>query len=375
MKQLKWVISFWMLVGVYFAFVGTVSADTPPLPPNFSNPDIPEDNAARRAWYARLNDYALVYAEPSRSATVVRNVGDGFLYSSLHATREVNGEKWYMINPGEFVLAEDLKVATASEFHGVLVENSPEHPFGWMVSDQVRPSTESGVEPDQTYDKLDRYHFFEVLDAKEDEEGWIWYEISPDTWMKQTHVSLVDTTEPPAEIPAGAKWVEVDLYEQTFAAYEGEQIVYAGLISSGLNQWPTREGVFEVWDRWERVKMSGAENQVDYYFVEDVPYTMYFDESRGIALHGAYWHDRFGFKHSHGCVNMPILDAQWVYNWTAGDEESGEAEPLFVYVHTSDPGTVFDRLRNAKLAAPDPEPQPAPTTPRAYPHASGIQPY
>lgn len=363
MKQLKWLVCLCFVLGVYLAFAGTVSAESPELPPNFSNPDVPEDNAARRGWYARLNDYALVYSEPNRSSTVVRNVGDGFLYSSLHATQEVNGEKWYMINSGEYVLAEDLKLTQASQFHGVIVDNQPPLPFGWMVSDKVRPSTESGTEPDQTYEKLDRYHFFEVLDAKEDSDGWIWYEIAPDTWMKQIHVSLVDVTPRPADIPAGAKWVEVDLYEQTFSAYEDNTMVYAGLISSGLNQWPTHEGIFEVWDRWERVKMSGAEGQVDYYFVEDVPYTMYFDDRFGIALHGAYWHDRFGFKHSHGCVNMPILDAQWVYNWTEGDEEDGEPEPLYVYVHTSDPAVVFDKLRNAKLAAPSAEAEVTPVQP------------
>jgi hypothetical protein len=35
-----------------------------------------------------------------------------------------------------------------------------------------------------------------------------------------------------------------------------------------------------------------------------------------MALHGAYWHDKFGFKHSHGCVNLPPADAKWIYNWT-----------------------------------------------------------
>lgn len=118
MKQLKWLVCLCFVLGVYLAFAGTVSAESPELPPNFSNPDVPEDNAARRGWYARLNDYALVYSEPNRSSTVVRNVGDGFLYSSLHATQEVNGEKWYMINSGEYVLAEDLKLTQASQFHG-----------------------------------------------------------------------------------------------------------------------------------------------------------------------------------------------------------------------------------------------------------------
>ena len=42
--------------------------------------------------------------------------------------------------------------------------------------------------------------------------------------------------------------------------------------------------------------------QDDFYYLEDVPWTMYFDEAR--ALHGAYWHNGFGYPHSHGCVNL-----------------------------------------------------------------------
>mgnify|MGYP002625892858 FL=1 len=82
--------------------------------------------------------------------------------------------------------------------------------------------------------------------------------------------------------------------------------------------------------------MSGAEGKIDYYFIEDVPHTMYFDYD--IALHGAFWHDRFGYKHSHGCVNMPPRDAEWVFNWSAGAPND-----LWVWSHTSDPNHYFDR--------------------------------
>jgi lipoprotein-anchoring transpeptidase ErfK/SrfK len=115
-------------------------------------------------------------------------------------------------------------------------------------------------------------------------------------------------------------------------------LVYAGLVSSGLNRWPTYEGLFQVEERFLTNKMSGAEGKIDYYFVEDVPHTMYFDMKNEIALHGAYWHDRFGYKHSHGCVNMPPRDAEWIYNWS---EEA--PNKLWVYVHTSDPFTIFAR--------------------------------
>ena len=45
---------------------------------------------------------------------------------------------------------------------------------------------------------------------------------------------------------------------------------------------------------------------------------MYFDNS--ISLHGTYWHDDFGYRRSHGCVNLSVSDARWLYEWTAETE-------------------------------------------------------
>jgi lipoprotein-anchoring transpeptidase ErfK/SrfK len=40
---------------------------------------------------------------------------------------------------------------------------------------------------------------------------------------------------------------------------------------------------------------------------------MYFYED--YALHGAYWHNNFGTPMSHGCVNMNVADAGWIFDW------------------------------------------------------------
>ncbi|MFN2222828.1 MAG: L,D-transpeptidase [Candidatus Promineifilaceae bacterium] len=297
----------------------------------FVDPGIPEDSAYGRYLYGRQADNANVYAEPSRGAAVVRNVGDGFLYATVNNWQQVNGERWYQINAGEYMHEDDLRLVEASDFRGVVVAQQPPRPFGWIVQD-VTPSRVADGEPDESFDELLRHDFFQVYDAVQGEEGWIWYDIGDGRWIRQTYVSLVHVNPRPAGVGPNDFWTEVDLYEQTFAAYEGDRMVYATLISSGLNRWPTREGLFQVWDRLESYKMSGAEGQVDYYYIEDVPYIMYFDDWHGIALHGTFWHDRFGYKHSHGCVNMPILDAEWTYRWSAEAPND-----LWVWVHTSDP--------------------------------------
>ena len=38
---------------------------------------------------------------------------------------------------------------------------------------------------------------------------------------------------------------------------------------------------------------------------------MYF--ANAYAIHGAYWHDEFGNRRSHGCVNLSPRDAGKVY--------------------------------------------------------------
>ena len=66
-----------------------------------------------------------------------------------------------------------------------------------------------------------------------------------------------------------------------------------------------------------------AQTPTDFYYLDNVPWTMYFDKAR--ALHGAYWRTRFGYPQSHGCVNLSVGDAHWLYNWAnEGD---------WVYVH------------------------------------------
>jgi lipoprotein-anchoring transpeptidase ErfK/SrfK len=68
-----------------------------------------------------------------------------------------------------------------------------------------------------------------------------------------------------------------------------------------------------VWLRFESQTMDGALLGYDYY-LENVPYVMYFFED--YALHGAYWHNNFGYQMSHGCVNLAPSDAGWLYSWS-----------------------------------------------------------
>ncbi len=112
----------------------------------------------------------------------------------------------------------------------------------------------------------------------------------------------------------GERWIDVNLSTQMLTAYEGSQAVMSTAISSGAWPYLTVTGQFEVYVRYQSQDMNGYRLGYDYY-LEDVPYVMYF--YKDFALHGTYWHNNFGTPMSHGCVNMTIPDAQWLYNWSA----------------------------------------------------------
>ena len=56
--------------------------------------------------------------------------------------------------------------------------------------------------------------------------------------------------------------------------------------------------------------------QGECYNVPNVPHVMYFTNV-GHAFHGAYWHNNFGQRMSHGCINEPLGQAEWLYNWSS----------------------------------------------------------
>ncbi len=107
---------------------------------------------------------------------------------------------------------------------------------------------------------------------------------------------------------AGSGWIDVDLSAQWLTAYEGDTPVFGTAVSTGVEGHETPEGDFEILWMLEYEDMAGSD-----YYLEDVPYVMYFADY--LAIHGTYWHDNFGEPMSHGCVNLPIWAAAWVYDW------------------------------------------------------------
>ncbi|MBZ0300149.1 MAG: L,D-transpeptidase [Anaerolineae bacterium] len=252
-------------------------------------------------------------------------------FNFIHALDATDG--WVLNGGGQWMTTEDLKYQPASEFRGVQLLGGLENPFGWVLGDLVTSPEPGAKQSLDTGTVKFRYDLVNIFAEVRHTDGWLWYMVGPDQWIEQRSLAIPKLAEKPADVEA-QRWVGVDLYEQTLVAYEGETPVYATLIASGLPGWDTNEGLFDVWARVEHDGMSGATGAPDAYALESVPWVMYFDG--GISLHGTYWHDGFGYRRSHGCVNLSISDAGYVFNWfkQAQPDENGEIRSQ-VYVWAS----------------------------------------
>ncbi len=120
----------------------------------------------------------------------------------------------------------------------------------------------------------------------------------------------------PGRWQIGEKEVVVSLGAQHLWAYEGEQPVLTTFVSTGTAETPevaTPIGQWRILVKLPLETMTGTVNGEPYQ-VEDVPYVMYFTDE-GHALHGTYWHNNFGVPMSHGCVNLPMDVAEWMFRW------------------------------------------------------------
>lgn len=109
------------------------------------------------------------------------------------------------------------------------------------------------------------------------------------------------------------KLITVDTAKQMVYAWEGGIVRYQSKVSTGLPLTPTVKGSFKIRTKIPSQTMRGGSKAYGKYEYKNVPNVMYFYQ--GYAFHGAYWHNRFGRPASHGCVNLPIDAANWLYNW------------------------------------------------------------
>ena len=281
--------------------------------------------------YAYLTNWETgvqVYDAPG--GNVVRTVTTPDTWVSIH------GEQagWVRINNGEWVRRSDLWYAQPSYLRGHEYTGEEQGRLGFVYAQNLNVRARPGLNT-AWVGALRRYTVVEVF-----EEQWaggqIWYRIADGQWVLGDWVIDVLPVQRPAPVGPDEKWIDGNLAQQTLVAYEGDRPVYATLVSSGRKDHETARGLNRIWVKLDAGRMSGGNpaDPIEYYNLEDVPWTMYFYKDFGV--HGAYWHDQFGGVRSHGCVNLSPIDSFWIYNWAGPTLAPGQK---YVYSSADNPGT------------------------------------
>ena len=195
-----------------------------------------------------------------------------------------------------------------------------------------------------------------ITDVDQGPDGKTWYQISDESddnlkyYVPGQHIRLIkpeELTPISPQIPWEDKRIEVNLTTQECKAFESDQVVLHTLISSGIpgiggdSPIPTYTptGRFNIQVKMPSKHMGDGRvtDDVEAYELPGVPWCCFFDQT-GVAFHGTYWHDNFGRRMSHGCVNMTMEDAKWLYRWSLPESNFFEWEKrgfgTRVIVHT-----------------------------------------
>jgi hypothetical protein len=249
-------------------------------------------------------------------------VGYSFLETFLFEGRR------YGLSTDLGILPTDrLRPIRGSDFHGVEIGKDVSLPFAFVRREGahfVRLVAGKLEDAGET-----RYRMAVPLSGKQQFfKGRLHFETKDGTYIADRDASRID---PAKRMPAwgknGERWLDVNITKQTLVAYDGERPIFATLISTGEagledheKTTATKRGIFRIHTKYVTATMSSDEVGEEFE-LRDVPYVQYFEE--GYALHGAYWHDRFGTPKSHGCINLSPEDARRLFFFTEPALPSG----------------------------------------------------
>lgn len=315
-----------------------------------------EDDAA---MYARLDDI--------RADQPQRRLSEGMNLAVARSV-SVDGIPFVETVDGMLVAKESVGwLGQGSAWAGVAIAAAQPGPaFAWTSRDKLPVYAEPDARASQvrTLGLRERVSLLEESGEAESERFW---KIAEGEWVQARHLNEVVFMKPPDGVlrehrasRGDDQWIDVDVGEQVLVAYRGEQPVYATLISSGKSS-PTPRGNYPIWAKVASMTMANQDYEDKPYMVEHVPWVLLFQGHN--ALHGAYWHDQFGKRRSHGCVNLAPRDARWLFEWVSPALPAGwtgyipsELERSVV-VHVRDSSLPPDQafFQERPIGPPDPE--------------------
>jgi len=293
----------------------------PPTPEEAAAQRRAEAEAARRAEKRAEEDRERVKELARKAARLPLNSKSPFLESgsviTLGEKVRDGGLTWWRTTRGAFVQSSRVHRKSTGDFHGGDI------PPGTVAFGFVMPETASAsvMSPRGKLEWQRKLAYRELLAfVAEVEVGGRPYLVTADgVHVRRSDLRLAELATRPPEVRAYERWIDVDLERQLLVAYQGDAPVYATLVSTGkrgtdVESFVTPPGKFRIGTKHVSSSMGGNTASDGSYSIEDVPWAMFFHGN--FALHGAFWHDRFGNRRSHGCVNLGPTDARWLFLWT-----------------------------------------------------------
>lgn len=255
------------------------------------------------------------------------------------------GDRRFIATRRGVIAAERTEARQASRFAGLDLATTapPSWPFAWVTPRRRELPVEVRAVPDPTAPAVATVERRAVVAVLAERDGFV--QIAPDRWVARAELRIARTAARPAGVGADERWLDVDLDEQVLLAYQGDQPVYATLVSGGRGR-STPTGLHRIREKRAVARLKSPEIALGRWDVPDVPFAMTF--RKHYAVHGAYWHDGFGKPRSQGCINVAPTDGRFLFEWTQPAVPPGWLSIQLV----DDRGGTPIRLRNRKDPTP-----------------------
>jgi len=212
----------------------------------------------------------------------------------------------------------------------------------------VRKDAKSSAQQSGSLSSINRVKVLEEVFGEEIDGNNVWYKIDggryPGSYIFSGYVTPIAQPQPPKkftvpqEVATGNYWIDVDLTKKILTLFLYDKPVFATYVSTGKDINPTPAGTFNVWYKLKKTEMKGGPPLISYrYDLPNVPYVMYYNNS--YAIHGTYWHDKFGTQQSAGCTNLTQGDAAFIFEKT---NPKLDGERTSILSSKDNPGTVIN---------------------------------
>lgn len=243
-------------------------------------------------------------------------------YISVDKMFKWNDRNWFKSTKGFVAPADRFQFAAGSDFQGVELGEEYQLPVGFVYGHKDSRSTYTFGDDGKTLKTAGTVKRFTVVALTGEERevnGKTYVEAKDGKWLRKSELRITNPGPAPEEVAPGETWIDINLSEQTVVAFRGNEPFYATLMSSGkTDKNPDKDhstpvGMWRIREKHITSTMDGdgtAAGDLP-YSIEGVPYVMYFHKA--YAVHGAFWHQNYGVKMSHGCVNLAPLDAKYLF--------------------------------------------------------------